>query len=141
MKIEISDFLDPGYFSQSIGVRYSYDEMMKTRLGFAIKETITKNHAQIYAGGDKTKVEYGAESVTDFSAQVSTSILYTSKLELFSTLARFDEIDVNWDNIFSSKISEYLTVSFNFILFYDNNISNRRQLKQTLALGLTYSFL
>jgi hypothetical protein len=141
LKVEVSNFLDPGYFIQSIGISYTPYQKLQTRLGFAIKETFTKEHADKYAEGEKTKVEYGAESVTDLSASISKNILYTSKLELFSSLSRFNEIDINWDNIFSSKISEYVNVSFNFILFYDKDISKRRQIKQTLAAGLTYSFL
>jgi len=141
VKVEVSDFLDPAYSIQSIGVGYTPHQKLQTRLGFAVKETFTKEHAEKYAGGEKTKVEFGTESVTDISASISKNILYTTKIELFSSLSRFDEIDINWDNIFSSKISEYIAVSFNFILFYDKDISNRRQIKQTLALGLTYSFL
>jgi hypothetical protein len=140
-KIEVSNFLDPGYFIQSIGIGYEPHKIVQTRLGFAVKETITKKHAAIYSGGKKTKVEYGIESITDVSAQFSKNILYTSKLELFSTLARLDETDVNWDNMFSSKISEYISVSFNFVLYYDKNVAKRRQIKQTMAAGLTYSLL
>lgn len=137
----ISNFMDPGYFTQSVGLGIEPNKNIKTRIGAAMKETITKDYAATYANGEKTRVEYGAESITDVTVKLSENILYTSKLELFSNLKRFDKIDVNWDNMFSSKIAEYLAVSFNFRLFYDKDISTRRQLKQTLAVGLTYSFL
>jgi hypothetical protein len=114
---------------------------VKTRLGVALKETITDKYADIYANGEKNRVEFGTESVTDINAKLSENVLFTSKLELFSRLNRFDEVDVNWDNLFTAKITQYINVSFNLRLFYDKDITARRQLKQTLAVGLTYNFL
>jgi len=146
-KIELSNFMDPGIFTQSIGLTYKPNENLKTRFGATVKETITKDHPQPYADNpktekiEKTKVEFGSESVTDLSVRVSENILFASKLELFSTFYRFNEIDINWDNIFSAKVSDYINVSFNLKLFYDKDISLKRQLKQTLAVGVTYSFL
>jgi hypothetical protein len=53
----------------------------------------------------------------------------------------FEEIDVRWDNLFSAEIAKYLAVSFNFQIFYDRDISIKRQLKQTLSVGFKYSLL
>jgi hypothetical protein len=140
-KTKVSGFLDPGYFTQSIGVEIKPNEQLKTRLGAAAKETITKTQvaANTYADGEKPRVEYGAESVTDAEFKFNEILLYTSKLELFSTLNRFDEIDVTWDNLFSAKVTKYITASLNIKLFYDKDISAKRQLKQTLAVGLSYT--
>jgi len=147
-KIEISNILDPAYFSQSAGVGYEPIEEFKTRLGFAVKETVTRDHPVPYADDpetadeeEKIKVELGLESVTDYTKTLIGGILLTSKLELFSNLKGLDEIDVKWDNIFTAKISKYIDVNLNIKLFYDRDISKKRQLKQAIALGLTYTFL
>lgn len=140
-KVKISSFMDPGYFTQSAGVGYKPNETIKTRLGAALKETVTDKFSDTFADGESMRVEFGAESVTDLKLQISKNILYTSKLEMFSNLQGVDEVDVNWDNLFSSKISDLITVSFNFKMMYDKDISYKRQLKQTLAVGLSYSLL
>jgi len=150
-KEEISNFLDPAYFSQSAGVGYEPIDEFKTRLGFAVKETVITERFTPYiydpdtydpdTDEDKIKVETGLESVTDFSKSLIGGILLISKLEVFSNLKGLDEVDVKWDNIFSAKISKYIDVSFNIKLFYDRTISKKRQLKQSLAVGLTYTFL
>lgn len=146
-RMAISDFLDPGYFTQAVGLGYTPVDWIKTRLGAALKETVTRHFPQPYADDpatakiEKTKVEYGAESTTDFSRKLAENVLLTSKLELFSNLKAFDEIDVRWDNVLAAKVAKYLDVNFNFKLFYDKDISSKRQLKQALSLGLTYSFL
>ena len=73
--------------------------------------------------------------------KLSELIVYVTKLELFSNMKGVDEIDVRWDNVFSAKVADYIAVSFNFKLFYDKDVSLKRQLYQTLAVGLTYSIL
>jgi len=144
-KFAISNFLDPGYFTQSVGLSYKPNEIIKTRLGAALKETVADKYG--FADDpetteiEKTRTEIGAESVTDLEYKISENILFKSKLEMFSTLDAINEVDVNWDNILSAKVSEYINVSFNLNLFYDRHISKSRQLKQTLAVGLSYSLL
>jgi hypothetical protein len=145
---KISKFLDPGYFRESIGIDYSPADNFKTRLGFALKQTIADVYAARWSDDPETidevenlRNEIGMESVTDYNLKLSELIIYVTKLELFSNIKRIDEIDVRWDNVFSAKVADYLAVSFNFKLFYDKDVSLKRQLYQTLAVGLSYSFL
>jgi len=146
-KTDVSALFDPGYFSQSVGLGYEPVREFKTRLGFAFHETITSDYPVPYADDpdtdevEKIKVEPGLESVTDFSKSLIGNILLTSKLEIFSNLKGVDEIDVKWDNIFSAKISKYIDVNFNIKFLYDRDSSEKRQLKQALAVGLAYTFL
>jgi hypothetical protein len=84
-------------------------------------------------------VEAGAESVTDVALKLSDNLLFNSKLELFSNIKGIDEIDINWDNLFSVKVSEFINVGLNIRLFYDKDISSKRQLKQTMAVGFSYT--
>jgi hypothetical protein len=147
-KTQISNALDPGFFREAIGLDYSPNDKFKTRVGLAFKQTVADEFAAIWSDDpdtedeiEKIRSEIGAESVTDLSVNVSELIVYVTKLQLFSNLNRFDEIDVTWDNLFSAKVADYLSVNFTIILNYDKDISLQRQLKQTLAVGLTYSFL
>jgi hypothetical protein len=115
--------------------------VFKTRLGAASKQTVTNKYPDIYAKGEKFRVEVGAESVSDLALKMSESILFTSKLQLFSNLKGVNQIDVDWDNLFTGKLSTYINVSLNIRLYYDRDITLKRQLKQTLAVGLSYSFI
>jgi hypothetical protein len=147
-KTQISSFMDPGYFRESIGVGYHPNEIVKTRLGVALKQTITSDYPIPYADDpdtvdkiEKIKNEFGADSVTDISWKITKNSLFTSKLELFYSFKALDETDVNWDNVFTIMISKYFNVNINLKLFYDKDISEKRQIKQAIALGFTYSFL
>jgi hypothetical protein len=145
--VQISKFLDPGYFRESAGVGYEPNKIVKTRLGVALKQTLTSDYPVPFADDpkttalEKTRNEIGAESVTDVNWKITETNLLTSKLELFSNLKAVDEIDVKWDNILTSKISKYFNFNVNFLLFYDKDISKKRQIKQAIAVGISYAFL
>jgi hypothetical protein len=145
-KTAVSNFLDPGYFTQSVGVGYAPNDMIKTKIGAALRETITSEYNQ-YADDpqtstlEKTKTEVGMESVTDFVYKMEEDLVFTSNLRLFSNLIQFKQIVARWDNIITAKITQYVNVNFNYQMFYDHIISPQRQVKQSLALGINYSFL
>ncbi len=146
-KEEISNFLDPGYFTQSFGLGYAPSDIFQTRFGGAVKETAADEYAEVYSDDPDTddeiedlKVEYGAESVTDLNLKLAENILFTSKLGMFSDLNRVDEVDVDWDNLFSAKVNEYINVSLSVKILYDKDIHVKRQMQQVLAVGVSYSF-
>ncbi len=144
---QISAFMDPGYFRESLGAGYNVNEMIGTRMGLSFKQTITSDYPAPYADDATTseietlRSEFGAESVTDLSYSISDNSTYASKLELFSAFSALDEIDVNWDNTITVKVSEYINMNVNFKLVYDKDISVKRQIKQSMAFGLNYTFL
>ncbi len=144
---QVSAFLDPGYFTQSTGFGIEPAKGLKTRAGLSMKETVTIDFSAPYADNPKTaktekiKIEVGFESTTDFSRKLSENLELISKLEMFSNLETFDQIDVNWDNMFRAKVAKYISVVMNFRLLYDKTVSIKRQLNQSLALGLTYTFI
>ncbi|MBT3229068.1 MAG: DUF3078 domain-containing protein [Candidatus Marinimicrobia bacterium] len=144
---QISAFLDPGYFRESLGAGFSISEGLGTRLGLSFKQTVTSDYPAPYADDVETneietlRSEVGAESVTDFTYNVSENAVYVSKLELFSAFAAFDEIDANWDNTLTVKVSEYINMNVNFKMVYDKDISVKRQIKQSMAFGLNYTFI
>ena len=144
----ISDFMDPAFFTQSLGLGYEAGPTFKTRLGVALKQTVADRFALRYSDDPATprrverlRSEVGAESVTEAKATVSENVLLTSRLGLFSNLASLRSVDVRGDALFAAKVSKHISVSFHVELLYDRDTSARRQLKQVLAVGLTYTIL
>lgn len=146
---EISRFLNPGYFMEGVGFQYNKGETFNTRLGVAAKQTIVteEQFAPRYSDKidteslEKIRNEIGLESVSKFNKKIYGNIVYATSLELFSNFKSVEEIDARWDNLFSAEVAKYIAVSFNFQIFYDYDISRQRQLKQILAVGLTYNLL
>lgn len=144
---KISESFDPMFLSEAVGIGFKPNDHFKTRLGAAAKQTMSAKKYGFADDKETTdkiedfKNEIGAESVTEVSMPVSELITFDSKLELFSNLKAIKDVDVNWDNTFSAKVAEYIKVSFNLRIFYDSDISIKRQMKHTLAVGLSYNLL
>lgn len=143
--VQVSAFFDPGYLTQSAGVGYQPIKEIKTRLGFALREIITNKFNQ-YSDNPETKdkiekvsVDGGMESVTDVEWQLDDNILFTMKLEMFAPFKRFDEIVVRDNTSLVAKVNKYITAMFNVQLINEKRVTPRTQIKETIALGLSYT--
>ncbi len=145
--VAVSNFMDPGYLTESIGLSYEIKKVFSTRLGFAAKQTFANQFAALYSDRkDTTQVEQvkndlGMESVTTVAWQLDDHTLLTSGLTLFSSLDAIDRTDVNWENQLVAQLNSFLNVNFSVDLVYDHDISAKRQLKEILGLGLTYTLI
>lgn len=132
-KTKVSQFMDPGYIRESIGLGYKPNEIIQARMGAAMKQVVADQY------GDSSN-EVGADAVVDLNYKVSENSLVKSKLELFSNLVAFDEIDVSWDTDLTAKITKFIAFNFNVKLVYDKDVSAKRQIKQVMGIGVSYSF-
>jgi len=137
----ISAFMDPGFFTQSIGAAYTPAAGIKTRLGVAMREVLTSKYGDLYTGGAKSQVWGGAESVTDAEWAFAKNMQLTSRLELFAPFKPVSDLYVRFDNSIAAKVNEYVNVSFNVQTVYDGSVSGHMQVKQVLAIGLSYQFI
>ena len=142
--VQTSQFFDPGYITQSIGLLYNKLPNVTTRLGIAFQETIT-NKFPFYSDDPKTteiekfKFDTGVESVTEALYNIEENVLFGSKLRLFSRFNSLDVWDVRWDNLITAQISKYFNVNFNVLLIYEKKQSPKTQLKEALQFGITYT--
>jgi hypothetical protein len=142
----VSQFFDPGYMTQSIGMAYHPSDIVKTRFGAGLREIITSQFPG-YADDpstaeiEKTQINGGLESVTELTLKLDENVGFSSKLELFSTFKNIDQVILRSDNTLSAKVSKYITVMMNVQFLNERAISPRTQVKETIAMGLSYSFL
>ena len=132
-----SDFVDPAFLIQSAGGSYQPIPQVKTRIGLALREIIANTYTQ-YAGGEKTETEGGLESVTEVEAHFQENLLFHAKLELFSAFKKMDEVVVRSDNTLTAKITKYFSTNIDVQLIQEKAISPRTQIKQGIALGISY---
>jgi len=144
-----SKFINPAYFRESVGLKFMPSNNFNSRAGVGLKQTVVTDEmfAPIYTDKsdtdelEKLRNEIGLESVTNLTYQLKENVVFASSLDLFANMKAFNEVDVRWDNLIAADITKYIKVSFNFQLYYDRDISIKRQLKQYLAVGLSYTFL
>jgi hypothetical protein len=143
VRTQTSDFFDPGYIQESVGFTYTLDEMFTTRLGAALRQTFSKTYG--FADDVTTpeledfKFATGIESSSSFKFDLMENVLFTSQLNLFSAFNKIDVWDVRWDNVISAKVNQYITTSITVQLLHEIALSRRTQIKEVLALGLSYS--
>lgn len=143
-RTQVSAFFDPGYITQSAGAGYQPMKEVKTRLGLALREIFTQDFNQ-YADDpsttdiEKTRVEGGIESVTDVEWQLEENLLFTTKLELFSPIKTLDEVIVRSNSNLTAKVNRYITAILNVQFINEKRVTPKTQVKETLALGLSYT--
>jgi hypothetical protein len=136
----VSNFFDPAYITQSAGVGYQPIPEVKTRIGIGIREIVTSNYKN-YSDGSTLKVDGGLESVSEIGWTVMENVVFNAKLELFSPLKQLDQILVRSDNTVAAKVNKFLSVNFNVQFLNDPKVQVRTQVKQTLAVGFSYTLL
>jgi hypothetical protein len=143
----VSKFFDPGYLTQSIGAAYKPIPEIVTRLGIAVREVLTSQFPRPYADDpsttdiEKVKVNGGIESVTTAEWTFAENMQFKSSLELFAPFKTLDEVIIRSDNTISAKVNKYVSVGFNVQLVNDVTTTRKTQIKQVLAIGISYSLL
>ena len=143
--VQVSAFFDPAYLTQSTGVGYQPINEIKTRLGVGLREVITSQFNQYsddpstFSEVEKTSVNGGIESVTNVDWQMDDNVLFTTQLEFFAPFSHFDETVMRNNTTVTAKVSKYVTAVFSVQLINEKRISPYMQVKETIALGLSYT--
>jgi hypothetical protein len=141
---EVSKFFDPGYVTQSAGIEYKPAAAFTTRVGVELREICTSQFTQ-YATDlttntvHKVWVRGGLESVSELNANIAENIQFVGRLELFAPFDGMDRIIVRNDYSIVAKVNKFVSTGLTFNLINDVNVSPKTQMKQALALGLTYT--
>ncbi len=143
--VQVSAFFDPAFITQSAGVGYQPIKEVKTRLGLGLREVVANKFSSIYTDDkatqklEKVTVDGGMESVTNVEWQLEDNILFTTQLELFAPFKTLDEIVVRDNTSITAKVSKYITAILNIQFINEKRVSPRTQIKETIALGLSYT--
>lgn len=141
---QVSQFLDPAYLVQSAGAGYQPTKEVRTRFGLALREVLTSSFNQYTddpttPGIEKSTVDGGLESVTNVDWNMAENVLFATQLELFDPFKHFDEVVVRSTTAVTGKINKYMTAIFNLQLINEKRVSPRTQVKESIALGLSYT--
>ncbi len=142
----ISQFFDPAFLTQSLGLGYEITPQLRSRLGFALREIVTNRYTS-FADDPKTpnvesvKIEDGLESVTEGTWKLDNSTTLNAKLELFSSFREPQKVIVRGDNTLTIRLARIVTVVVNVQLINERRVTPRTQVKQSLGVGISYTVL
>lgn len=151
-----SAFLSPGYILTSIGMDFKPNKEFSLFLSPAsARWVIVKDDSLSAKGlygvepGKHSRLEFGAFVSANYLNEISKSITYKGRLDLFSNYRHNPEkIDVFMTNVLSVKLSKVLSATWNVDLIYDDDVklfgkdgkSAAVQLKSLVGLGLLVKF-
>jgi hypothetical protein len=138
-----SEFFDPAFFTQTLGVGITPIPDLKERLGFALKQTFSSEHG--YADDPDTEdeveefsLEYGLSSITEYQFSLMENILANTKLDVFVNFQGVDAIDGRWENKITAKVNKWVSANFELEMLYDKDLSDSYQLRETLGIGISF---
>jgi hypothetical protein len=149
----LSDFLSPGYILLSLGLDYKPAEGLSIFISpITSRWTMVRNDSLSAKGeygvvpGKKSKNEIGAFASINYLQNITKTITYKGRLDLFSNYQHNPQnIDVLFNNMFTAKLSKVLAASLSLDMIYDDDIklfgpnhsSPAWQFKSLIGVGLS----
>lgn len=152
-------YVNPINLTESAGVSRVLQESpaskLATRLGVGLRQKIMQeglDPAGVVVEESKTTLDGGLEWVTDWTAKLSETLNYTTKLSVFQAFffSEADELegfpeaeywkttDVAWENLMTARVAKIVQVSLTWELHYDKEVALGGRFKETLALGVAW---
>lgn len=152
----LSDFMSPAYILLSLGFDYKPVEGLSIFVSpITSRWTIVRNDSLSAKGaygvppGAKSKNEIGAFVTINYLHNLSKTISYKGRLDLFSNYEHNPQnVDVLMNNMFTAQVSKVLTASVGLDMIYDDDVklfgpnhdSPGLQLKSQIAVGMSLKF-
>lgn len=143
--VRVSQLFAPAYLTEAIGLTWKPAAWVTQRFGFGAKQTVvTKTDFRPLYGNDpdqSLRNEGGLEAKTEVDKQLMENVKFKSSLGLFAAFNQFDSPDVVWENLITMKVNQYLNVSFEYVNLYDRDVIDKVQLKEVLAVNVSFILL
>jgi hypothetical protein len=143
-RVRVSEFFNPAYFTQTLGVGITPYKGLKERLGASMKQTLYSENYKLAADNASTekvdgfKQEYGATSITEYELQLMENIKGSTRLEVFANFKGWDETDARWSNQIAAKVNSLISVNFEYEMLYDKDLSESYQTREGLSVGISF---
>ena len=148
--LEISNFMAPGYLTESIGFEYKPVKYFDLRLGtgtarqtFLVDTTIYHNLPANYgvAIGHTFRNELAAQLVATIDKDLMKNLHINARYALFIPYVQpLAYISHRIDATLTAKVNRLIAVTFNGTFLYDKNTAPGIQGTEGLALGVIYKF-
>ncbi len=146
----ISQFLAPGYLTESIGFEYKPVTYFSIRFGTGTARQTFVLSNSVYPSDTATVygVRYGKhvlnqlafQIVSNFDKDIAQNINLKARYLIFVPYDTPLNMTHRIDGTLTAKVNRLVNVSIIGTLLYDPNTSHRIQAYQSLALGITYKF-
>lgn len=168
---KISDFMAPGYLILGLGLDYKPDEHFSAFISPATaKFTFVTDQPLADAGafgvdpaeydtnlvrtkaGANSRFEFGGYIKLMYTRELAKNITFLTRADFFSNyLENPQNIDINWETLFTFKVNDWFAATLSTLLIYDDDtqilkpwadtdqfyVGKGTQFKETIGLGIT----
>ncbi len=140
----ISDFMAPGYLQETAGIGFKPLDYLQMQTGLSLKQTFmadTSLSRRYGLGeGDRFRSEGGLSMGASLKKAVAKNLVLNSNVQTFTNfLQSVDSTDVIFSNELTGKINNFMNTNIQFVMMYDRDFNARIQVKQVIAVGLSFS--
>lgn len=143
--VKVSDLFSPGYITQSLGLTYDPAEWYSVRLGVAGKETVVliDRLRTLYMEGDRQSVlvQVGMDLQVQVSREIMEDVQLESQLTAFAAFNKSNLPDMRWQNRIIMEVNDWINVDIEAVALYDSDVTRAVQMRESMSLGLQYTFL
>lgn len=146
----ISNFMSPGYLTESVGFEFKPSKFFDLRLGtgtarqtFVLDTTIYHNQPSNYGVpiGKRVHNELAFQVVAVFDKDLTKMSHLNVRYAMFVPYQQaLDYTSHRVDLVYTSKVNRLIAFTVNGTFLYDKNTSDRVQGTEGLALGIVYKF-
>jgi len=145
----ISNFMAPGYTTESVGIEYTPDKSFSLRFGtgtarqtFILDDRLVFDDRKSFGvdTGKNFRNELAFQLVANINRDIGENLNLTGRYAYFANYNEFNKASHRLDATLTARVSRIINVSLSGILWYDKNIDEAVQTSQTLALGIMYKF-
>lgn len=152
----VSRFMSPGYVNASLGFDFrgipNLQVFMTPATGkatYVLDDKLNSIGAYGVKKGKNALYEFGAYVNARYQMPVFENINYLAKLDLFSAYDKMKYVDINFENLVTFKVNEYVNASLSVQTIYDDDIVVQKdngkigravQFKEVIAIGVAYTF-
>jgi hypothetical protein len=143
-RVYISDFMSPGYLQETAGLGYKPVDYIQLQSGFSMKQTFVADtlFSSRYGvtSGKNFRSEGGFSMGASFKKNVAKNLVLNSNVQTFTNfLQSVEYTDVMFNNELTGKINSFMNTNIQFALMYDRDFNKQIQVKQVLAVGLSFN--
>lgn len=148
IRTNISNFMAPGFVTESVGLEYKPVTYFSLRLGtgtarqtFVLDTTLYKNTPNNFGVpiGKIFRNEIAFQLVANFDKDIAKNLNLKSRYLLFAAYEKIQHIDQRLDITLTAKVNKFINVIVNGVALYDDDFSNTLQTSQALSLGIVYN--
>lgn len=136
---------------------YVLDQILANKGAFGVKKALLDADGNVLTEGENVFVELGFLINNKWEVELTKNVLMRHRLSLYTDYLRsFGNVDLDWELNFNLTVNEYISATIGTHVIYDDDIlfdelraddgsildpgEPRIQFKQTLGIGLAYSF-